>query len=46
MKLLALMFLAAAMALAQHKIDYLVIDDSGKENMEEKLTEAAAEGYR
>ena len=46
MKLLALTLLAAALALAQHKIDYLVIDGSGKKGMEEKLTEAATEGYR
>lgn len=46
MRLLALTFLATALALAQHKIDYLILEGSVKEGIEEKLTEAAAEGYR
>ena len=46
MKLLALTFLAAALALAQHKIEYRVLEAPNPADIEAGLAQAASEGFR
>ena len=46
MKLLALTFLAAALSLAQHKIEYRVLEASNPADIEAGLSQAASEGFR
>lgn len=46
MRLLALMFLAAALALAQHKIEYRILEAPNPADIEAGLAQAASEGFR